>query len=121
MKVIIGGAYQGKLEYAVNNFGILPEEVCDLRTEKPDPHKTCFYHMEAYVLRCLQNHQDPAEIIKLIPDNAVVISDDISCGIVPMDPMHRACREAAGRLMNTLCTQADSVTRIFCGLPLVLK
>ena len=50
-----------------------------------------------------------------------VIFDDISCGIVPLEPFERQWREASGRLLSALARQADTVTRIFCGLPLELK
>ena len=50
-----------------------------------------------------------------------VIFDDISCGIVPLDDKERAWREASGRLLSFLAKRADTVTRIFCGLPLEVK
>lgn len=30
MKLIIGGAYQGKLTWAVEQFGLTPDMLCDL-------------------------------------------------------------------------------------------
>lgn len=121
MHIIIGGAHQGKLAYAEKELNIPYELFCDLRTETPSENDTCYCHVEAFVLRCVENNSDPAELLRYLDDDSVVISDDISGGIVPMDPTHRAWREATGRLLNELCRRADRVTRIFCGLPLELK
>ena len=38
-----------------------------------------------------------------------------------MDKTQRLWREEVGRAVCALARQADSVTRIFCGLPLRLK
>ncbi len=51
----------------------------------------------------------------------VVIATEIGGGIVPADAGQRAAREAAGRLNELLAQRADTVVRIFYGLPLVLK
>ena len=51
----------------------------------------------------------------------ILICEDISCGVVPMDAEAREWREAVGRMNAALAAQADTVTRIFCGLPLELK
>ena len=51
----------------------------------------------------------------------ILICEDISCGVVPMDAETREWREAVGRMNAALAAQADTVTRIFCGLPLELK
>ena len=121
MHIIIGGAYQGKLSYAEEQLKIPAEHFCDLRTEEPSHSKNCYQHIEAYVLRCTENNTDPSDFLRYIDEDSVLICDDISCGIVPMDPIHRAWREATGRLMNRLSQRADRVTRIFCGMPLELK
>lgn len=119
MHIIIGGAYQGKLSYAQEKLNI--RHFCDLRTEEPSREESCYQHIEAYVLRCTENNTDPNEFLQYVNEESVLICDDISCGIVPMDPVHRAWREATGRLMNQLSQRADRVTRIFCGMPLELK
>ena len=51
----------------------------------------------------------------------VVISTEVGGGVVPVDADERAAREAAGRLACLLATRADTVVRMFCGLPMVLK
>ena len=47
MKLIIGGAYQGKLTWAVEQFGLTPDMLCDL-ARGFQPGKRCYYHLEAF-------------------------------------------------------------------------
>lgn len=51
----------------------------------------------------------------------VVIATEVGGGVVPVDPEERAAREAAGRLNCLLARRAETVVRVFCGIPLVLK
>ena len=50
-----------------------------------------------------------------------MIATEIGCGIVPMDPAERERREAAGRLSCELARRAETVVRVCCGLPQLLK
>jgi adenosyl cobinamide kinase/adenosyl cobinamide phosphate guanylyltransferase len=51
----------------------------------------------------------------------VVIATEIGGGVVPTDPAERERREAAGRLSCLLAERADTVVRVCCGLPQLLK
>ena len=51
----------------------------------------------------------------------VVIATETGGGVVPADPAQRAAREAAGRLNALLARRADTVIRVFYGLPILLK
>ncbi len=51
----------------------------------------------------------------------VVIATEVGGGIVPVAAGERAAREAAGRLACLLAKRADTVIRVFCGIPAVLK
>ena len=53
--------------------------------------------------------------------NEVVIASEVGAGIVPADAEERRNREAAGRLAILLAQRADTVLRVFCGIPTVLK
>ena len=123
MHLIIGGAHQGKTDYAAEALGVAREEisVCTLEAA-PDLSAPCIAHLERHVLRCLRLGLDPlAELRRAELREKVLICEDISCGIVPIDPELRAWREATGRFLCTLSREAGQVTRIFCGLPLTLK
>lgn len=52
---------------------------------------------------------------------AVVIATEVGGGVVPVDPFQRRDRERAGRLACLLAQRADTVVRVFCGIPSVLK
>ncbi len=53
--------------------------------------------------------------------HAVVIATEVGGGVVPVDAAQRAHREAAGRLACLLAERADTVIRVCCGLPQLLK
>lgn len=124
MELIIGGAYQGKLTYAKNKYGFTDGELFDLSSGFPEGGYACFYHLETLTRRAAAEGLSSDEIVKkLMPHikNAVVISREIGCGIVPMEPAERLYRETHGAVLRALASDSDSVTRIFCGLPEVLK
>jgi adenosyl cobinamide kinase/adenosyl cobinamide phosphate guanylyltransferase len=124
MNLIIGGAYQGKLDYAKTAYAVSAEEVSDCSAGPLDFSKRCIYHLEAFVLDCVREGRDAIEIFEAHGEQwreSVIICNDISAGVVPMDAELRAWREATGRLLNHLSPRAEQVTRIFCGLPQRLK
>ena len=51
----------------------------------------------------------------------VVIATEVGGGVVPVSPEERTAREAAGRLNCLLAQRAETVVRVFCGIPTVLK
>lgn len=52
---------------------------------------------------------------------AVVIATEVGGGVVPVDAAQRHAREQAGRLACLLAERADTVVRVCCGIPQVLK
>lgn len=125
MHLIIGGAYQGKLEYARERFGLMDEDISLCPDDRePDFSRCCLYHIERFVLFCLRNGRSPAEDIdkwRRTHSGGVIICEDIFCGVVPTDKETRIWREAVGRFMSWAAEQSEGVVRIFCGLPQVLK
>ena len=111
MTLIIGGAWQGKLTWAVKEFGFTPEELCDLAAGAPAPGKRCYYHLEELTRR----EEHPERYLPLWED-AVVIAREIGCGIVPMAPEERAWRERHGALLRDLAQRSEKVYRVFCEL-----
>lgn len=119
MELIIGGAYQGKLAYAKETFGILDEDICACTEEcEPDFTKRCVVHYEKYIRYCLRNEKEIAPDLRR---DAVVVVEDIFCGVVSTDEEIRAWREICGHELTALALRADTVTRVFCGLPLRMK
>ena len=65
--------------------------------------------------------EDLAALAQELTRYPVVIATEVGGGVVPADARERAAREAAGRLNCLLSDRADTVVRVFYGLPLVLK
>lgn len=126
MIFIIGGSYQGKREYAQEKFGLTAEDVfvCTEETTEIDFSKRIIANIERFALGCVKCGKEPKEYwenhLTGLKD-AILISDDVSCGVVPIDPIIRAWREATGRANNYLAREADQVIRVFCGLGQVIK
>lgn len=124
MELIIGGAYQGKLTWAVKEWGFSEDELFDLCEGFPSRAFACLYHLEALSKKaCMEGLDAEAMLERLLPfiEDSTVISREIGCGIVPMDGFNRLWREQHGRLLSLLSSRAVRVTRIFCGLSEVLK
>lgn len=64
---------------------------------------------------------DLPALAEALAEKEVVIATEVGGGVVPVDRDQRMAREAAGRLTCLLAQKADTVIRVFCGLPLVLK
>ena len=67
----------------------------------------------------------PADSLEALADSLaskqVVIATEVGGGVVPLDPVQRREREAAGRLACLLAARADIVVRVYCGIPCLLK
>ena len=118
MILIFGGAYQGKLEYAQKNYDV--ETVCDCSNgETPDFKKDIIYGLDGFVLECARQGREAADFFRDSREkwqDKVLISTDVSQGIVPVDAVMRAFREMNGRLMLYLAEEAEQVVRVFCGI-----
>lgn len=118
-ELVIGGAYQGKTAYVREKYGLAEGgiQVCSEEKE-PDLRGRFFSHLERYVLFCLKEGKKPE---LRFAEGTVLISDDISCGIVPMDPLYRRWREETGLFLRKVAGRSRLVTRVSCGFPSVLK
>ena len=120
MILIIGGAYQGKLNFAKDAFNITDAEVFSCDIGEIDFSKRCIYKIEEFTygypdpIGYFQEHKDDWQ-------NSILICEDIFCGVVPMGAENRAWRQNTGRLVQYLSKEADQVSRIFCRLEQRLK
>lgn len=109
MKVlIIGGAHQGKSEYARKKY-----------RREPDMKS-----LHLMVRSLIQEGKDPrANVLSMLEQCSewLVTCDEIGCGIVPIEKTDRRWREQTGRLLCELAQCADIVERVSCGIGLVLK
>lgn len=115
MELYIGGCHQGKTEYVATRTGLRPVR-CTPQEAYSAPAINCFHLI---IRDILTEGGDPAAFTQaLLARNpgAVVVSDEIGLGIVPLDPFQRAWREATGRALCVLAAHAGRVERISCGL-----
>ncbi len=126
MILVIGGAYQGKLDFVISELGA---DHSDVVTCKPDQSSLdtggkVINGLEQWVYSCVSDGRDPeSEIDGLLDslDDRIVICGDISCGLVPMDAKSRLWREQTGRVASKLAKRSKNVFRVFCGIGTRLK
>ena len=119
MHLVTGGAFQGKLEYAKNAFGLADSDIFECSEDcAPDFNARCLCHYERYVMYCMRAGLKPKTAF---PEDTVVIMDDVFCGVVPADPELRAWRESCGRALTACAAGSKTVTRLFCGIPKKIK
>ena len=120
--LIVGGACQGKREYAQKAFGLNEREILPWNEEREAA--SCIADLHLRVRACLEKGLTQQEVLeKLLPfcQGKIVLCDDIFCGVVPLDALERQWREVTGRLLCMLAQEADSVIRMQCGLPQAIK
>lgn len=105
MILIVGGSYQGKTEYAKENF---PEyEIMD--------------ELHLFIKKCLDEGLREDEILgkvreRIMDGDWVIISDELGNGIVPMDERDTKWRETTGRVLIELAREAEQVYRVILGM-----
>lgn len=107
MIFVTGPLFAGKQRFICDMLGWSEEEFC--RKAVRD------------VQELAGNAQDLTELADRLSDFDVVIATEIGGGIVPLDPRERETRERAGRLACLLAERAETVIRVCCGLPQILK
>lgn len=120
--LIVGGACQGKREYAQKAFGLNEREILPWNEEREAA--SCIADLHLRVRACLEKGLTQQEVLeKLLPfcQGKIVLCDDIFCGVVPLDALERQWCEVTGRLLCRLAQEADSVIRMQCGLPQAIK
>ena len=120
MILIIGGAYQGKLDFAKERFGITDGDIHSCTGSEIDFSRRCIDKVENFAA----SHPDPIgyfEENREAWQDSILILQDIFCGMVPMGAENRAWRQKTGRLAQYLTREASQVSRIFCGLEQRLK
>ena len=109
MILITGGRYQGKLSYAQSI-------AC--------PENTIIDNCDRVIRQQLEDGESQAKIMaswRNVPVDSIVILNDVSMGIVPIDKDERVFRETVGKVGVMLAENADSVYRVFCGIPMKIK
>lgn len=131
MYLVIGGSHQGKLVWALQEFSLKQEQVADGAVltwqngalELP-AGAVVLDDLEALLARMQQAglaQQEVNVLLAGLPEDMVVICDEVGLGLVPVEAAGRAYREIVGRVCCDLAARASGVIRIYCGMPQVLK
>lgn len=126
MKLVIGGAFGGKTQYAEQKFGLTPEDWCDGYTCTFNEifHSKGIKHFHEFVRRSMKSGNDltnfAEDLMKRNPD-IVIVTNELGYGVVPADAFDRRFREADGRICTQLASCADEVDRVVCGIGIVIK
>lgn len=120
MVLIFGGAYQGKVEFAKENFDINENDIFVCTQDKDiDWSYKVITNLDQAFLRHVKEGKESREVLAANLESLrdkILIVNDISQGIVPMEKDLRDWREMTGRAMLYLSKEADEVYRVFCGL-----
>ena len=121
--LIIGGAYQGRTDFAKKAFCLSDSDICLCSADStPDFTKKCLSHYENYVAYCLKNNLSPkTDFDSSKGDHTkIIICDDIFCGVVPIDSFQRRLREQTGLALQKIAEKSE-VYRVFCGIAQKIK
>ena len=113
MILVFGGFASGKRAYVKEELGYTDSDI----SSNPYDKAPVLYNLQELINTEADSERYLPELLK----KEVIICNDISCGIVPVDRAEREKREAVGRLLIRLAAEAEKVVRIQCGLPQVLK
>ena len=124
MEMIIGGAYQGKADYAKEQYPDLNWVSGELVSESELMTAQGVLDFQKYIRRELEEEKDVSELAERIilknPD-VILVSQEVGYGVVPVDAFDRKYREAVGRVCTKLAAYSHKVTRVVCGIGTVIK
>lgn len=129
MIFVIGGAYQGKLEYALDLYNLKKEDVANcLDADKSEVCiKPIIYNFHLLIKRLLEEFSDSSkvkeEVNAILAKNsdAIIISNEIGYGVVPIDKNDRQYRELTGRISCEIAKSSSEVHRVVCGIGTIIK
>lgn len=125
MKMVIGGAFQGKQAYVRTHFPEIEngEWVNGNEAEEMEIFtKKVIYNFHEYIRkRDLEDQKTlAARLIEENPD-VILITDEIGYGLVPINAEDRAYREQVGRICTELAAFSDEVVRVVMGIGTKIK
>ena len=135
MILIIGGYAQGKLGYVKRKYNICNEDIYDF--EKSDDfdfeknttvvmsdRQLVFYNVNYLIKKATEDgYNIDVRLEKLINNypNAIIVTDEVGNGVVPIDKNERLLREKIGRIQCMMAERADEVIRVVCGIGQKIK
>lgn len=126
MILITGGSYQGKKAFAAELLDCSPAEFADGREcAHSDLYgKKCITDYHILIRRLISSGKDPVEFTQRLCEDSsdtIIVMDEIGCGIIPLERSERIWREAVGRCGCIIADNSETVVRMVCGIPTVIK
>lgn len=124
MQMIIGGAFQNKLEYAKTVYGTIDWVDGAFCTEEALYQCEGVFHFERFIKKQLEEGKELEALAEqLIQNNPgiMIVCDEVGYGLVPMEKADRIYRETTGRICTKLAAFSEKVERIVCGIPMTIK
>lgn len=124
MELIIGGAFQGKTEYAKKEHPFINWKEAGSMCEEELLKAEGILNFQEYIKKEIKEGRNPGDIgERLLTENpnAVIVSEEVGYGLVPVDAFEREYREAVGRICTKLASGSHKVTRVICGIGTVIK
>ena len=81
------------------------------------PFKAVYYNEK----KVKTKFSEIARLIKIKNISAVIVTNEVGNGIVPIEKMTREFRDLQGRINQYLGKKADEVYLLTCGIPLKIK
>ncbi len=126
MILIVGGAFQGKKEFAAKQMHLEMKAFADgINCELNAIYEAKgMVHFHEYIRRMLLEHKDTAHLIETLmqknPD-IVLVGNELGYGVVPIDAFDRNYRETTGRVCTQAAAEAKEVYRVVCGIGTRIK
>lgn len=124
MVLIIGGAYQGKLDYATNTYHKTLVADGNSCTMEDTLHCEIINNLQGLVRRYFTTLDEATTYLDTLlanNPNVIVVSTEVGCGVVPIDRTDRDYRELVGRVSCEVSKRANTVVRVFCGIGKSIK
>ena len=154
MILVVGGKFQGKLDFVKENFDIDADNIFDCEKnylfnltykssfdcKNSSDYKNSFDYKNSSDYKCSSSHKysvvdnfesyilkKTEEGLKKLDllvdfmsinfqDDTIIICDDISNGLVPIDTLERAYRENLGHLLCHIAKEASEVYSVLYGI-----
>ena len=116
MELYFGGAYNGKLRLIKEKFNIDENDIFFCGEGEIDFSKKVICGIHMFIYNEVINGRDAMEFFKKnieVFKDKIIISDDLSSGIVPLKKEDRKWREETGKVLQFLTSKSNKVTRVF--------
>ncbi|RNF40048.1 bifunctional adenosylcobinamide kinase/adenosylcobinamide-phosphate guanylyltransferase [Planococcus salinus] len=129
MHIVFGGAFNGKRQYVKEMLSSKETVWCEGKLPDAADQSVVIAGLEQWVKMQLERQMDEETIQQLVKKTVqskkgqqqIWILTDMNRGIVPVDAIERKLRDVIGRIYQDLFKEAELVTRIWYGIPQLIK